>query len=622
MRRPLKIITVMLKLGIWNVVRVVRYRLALRYGTLSFQPRTVMGRADLFFSQPNGSAEPRSVDQRVYGWKDVRFDAAPDWHASVFEGNRRINSELPWMEALAAVAANVDVKEFWELSRFYWVPHLAQQAVDGDASAIATLNHWLKDWEQQNPPYLGVNWSCGQEAALRILHCAKAAMILGDIDSAQPALVRFLSNSAARIAPTLHYALGQANNHGSAEAAGLFIAGAWLERLGADPRAKGWKELGRRWLENRARTLILDDGSSNQYSTNYHRVVLDTYSFVELWRRKLDLSTFTDGLMDRLKLATGWLYAMTDATTGRAPFFGANDGSLLLTSALQDHRDFRPSVQLAAALFSKAAAYRTGVDDAVLGQYGIEASHDHLPDVRSRSFEHGGYHLLRRKSLKAVMRFPSFAFRPGHADALHVEVHRNGMPVFFDAGTFSYVPYPKTEFGKTGAHNTVEFDGRNQMPSLSRFLYSDWLRVQDLQLVSHGEAKEHCAAGYTDANGATHSRSLTLEDDALHVTDYISGFEKMAIIRWRLASCDYLINGNTVTTNTFTLSVSQEGSPVIVKVVDSHFAPFYNKLERCKIIEVHTSQPGKIATKIKFHQCLLRVNKPVIHDFIETSGNH
>lgn len=605
MRRPLKIITVMLKLGIWNVVRVIRYRLALRFGTLSFQPRTVVGRSDLFFPQPNGSAEPRSVDQRVYGWKDVRFDAAPDWHTSVFDCNRRISSELPWMDALAAVTANVDVKEFWELSRFYWVPHLAQQAVDGDASAIATLNHWLKDWEKHNPPYLGVNWSCGQEAALRVLHCAKAAMILGDIDSAEPALVRFLANSAARIAPTLHYALGQANNHGSAEAAGLFIAGAWLERLGADPRAKRWKKLGRRWLENRARTLILDDGSSNQFSTNYHRVVLDTYAFVELWRRQLDLPPFTDGLIDRLRLATGWLYAMTDAMTGRAPVFGANDGSLLLTSTPRDHRDFRASVQLASALFFNTAAYPSGVADADLGQFGVVPPLAALPDVRSQSFEHGGYHLLCRKRLKAFMRFPSFAFRPGHADALHVELHRDGEPVFFDAGTFSYVADPETDYGKTWAHNTAEFDGRNQMANLSRFLYSDWLKVQDLQLASSSDANEHCAAGYTDAKGATHSRSLTLEEDALHVTDYVAGFENTAVIRWRLASTDYLINGNTITANTFTMSVSQEGSPVLIKVVDGHFAPFYNKLERCNVIEVHITQPGKIATKIRFHQSLL-----------------
>ena len=601
MRRPLKILTVMLKLGIWNVIRVVRYRLALKFRILKFEQSAAVGSSDLFFAQHDGSAKPRSVVQRIFGWKDVNFDAAPDWHASVFDGNRRIDSKMPWMDALAAVPSTVDVKEFWELSRFCWVPQLAHQARQGDATARATLNHWLKDWEKHNPPYWGVNWSCGQEAALRILHCAQAGMILGEVGRAQPALARLLANCAARIAPTLHYALGQANNHGSAEAAGLFVAGSWLESLGADPRAKGWKELGRRWLENRARTLILEDGSSNQYSTNYHRVVLDTYSFVEVWRRHLALPRFSNALTGRLKLATAWLYAMTDATTGYAPIFGANDGSLLLTSMPQDHRDFRPSVQLAAVVFNNTAAYRSGVDDNILGQYGLAAPQHALPDVKSHSFEHGGYHLLRRKNLKAVMRFPKFSFRPGHADALHVDLHRDGKPVLFDAGTFSYVSAEDLEFGKTWAHNTVEFDGRSQMPSLSRFLYGDWLKARDLQLAGHCNENDSCAAGYMDANGATHRRSLILKDNALHVSDDLDGFENAAIIRWRVASSGYSIKGNTITFDTFTISVLQAGSPDAIKVVNGNFAPFYKNLEKCLVVEVHISQPGKIETNIQFH---------------------
>ena len=601
MSRLLKIMRVVLKLGVWNVLRVVRYRLGLRFRTLRFESQAPVAGDDLFFAQPEGAAKPRGVVQKVFGWKDVTFDAAPDWHGSVLHSGRRIDKELPWTQALAAVPGDVDVKEFWELSRFYWVPQLAREARNGDYSAKATLNHWLKDWDAQNPPFQGVNWSCGQEAAIRILHCAQAAILLDEVDRAQPALVRLLANSAARIAPTLHYALGQANNHGSAEAAGLFVAGAWLERLGADPRAKRWKNLGRRWLENRARTLILEDGSSNQYSTNYHRVVLDTFSFVEIWRRHLALPRFSDGLMKRLGLATRWLYAMTDATTGVAPVFGANDGSLLLAPVLQDHRDFRPSVQLAAALFNDAVAYRLGADDAILTQYGLPTPQRSLDEVRSHSFQHGGYHLLRRQKLAAVMRYPNFAFRPGHADALHVDLHKDGKPILFDAGTYSYVPGANADLGKTWAHNTVEFDGRNQMTSVSRFLYGDWLTARDVQPAMHRDDAEHCAAGYTDSEGASHTRHLALEDNALLVRDDLNGFKNAAIIRWRVVPSLYAINGNTVTLAAFTMSISPADSFSEIRVIEDSFAAFYNKSEKCMVVEVHVSRPGRIETAIRFH---------------------
>ena len=39
------------------------------------------------------------------------------------------------------------------------------------------------------------------------------------------------------------YALGQQNNHGTSEAAALFIGGSWLEQLG-DPRGARWSRIG------------------------------------------------------------------------------------------------------------------------------------------------------------------------------------------------------------------------------------------------------------------------------------------------------------------------------------------------------------------------------------------
>ena len=58
----------------------------------------------------------------------------------------------------------------------------------------------------KNPSYLGVNWACGQEAALRILHLAQAAIILDEVPTAHPALLHLIETCATRIAPTLHYA--------------------------------------------------------------------------------------------------------------------------------------------------------------------------------------------------------------------------------------------------------------------------------------------------------------------------------------------------------------------------------------------------------------------------------
>src|SRR5439155_27177209 len=91
-----------------------------------------------------------------------------------------------------------------------------------------------------------------------------------------------------RISLTTLYAVAQDNNHGTSEAAGLFVGGSWLARFGAgDPRSRGqrWAEKGRKLLNKRVRRLILPDGSFSQHSLTYHRMLLDTLSVAEAWRR-------------------------------------------------------------------------------------------------------------------------------------------------------------------------------------------------------------------------------------------------------------------------------------------------------------------------------------------------
>lgn len=598
--RILKIIPILFKIGIWNVVRVLRYRLALQLGILKFKALGASREDDKFFAPLLPSALPKPVPQTLFGWKFITFDGPPDWHCSSVSPDRCVDTQLPWPQALNAVPSDLDVKEIWELSRFYWVPHLAREARNGDVSAAASLNAWLRDWDARNPPYFGVNWSCGQEAAIRVLHCAQAAIILDEVHCPQSALLRFVANSAARIAPTLHYALGQANNHGSAEAAGLFVAGTWLEALNADPRAKQWKELGRRWLENRTKKLILDDGSSNQYSTNYHRVVLDTYCFVEVWRRKLNVSCFSAEFRSRVSQLNRWLYEMTDKATGCAPAFGANDGSLLLSGTVRNYRDFRPSVQLAAALFDMSLAYDTNDFDDLLLLYGIELPKSKLSEQSSKIFKNGGYIILRNAAAAAIMRYPEYEFRPSHADALHLDLHVNGKPILFDGGTYSYAASDESHLEKVAAHNSVEFDGRDQMPKISRFLYGDWLATRVVEGPECRDGTQYCRAGYKDLHGCEHNRELFLQDASLTVKDQLKGFKDKAILRWRLSNFEFIQENDKIYFDNILMDFSNTKINKSIKIYPSFYAPSYLKKERCLLLEVEVNMPGEIVTEINY----------------------
>ena len=57
---------------------------------------------------------------------------------------------------------------------------------------------------------------------------AAVARLLGTHGKPSPILVKLMALHCARIMPTIRYAVAQNNNHGTSEAAALFIGGAWL----------------------------------------------------------------------------------------------------------------------------------------------------------------------------------------------------------------------------------------------------------------------------------------------------------------------------------------------------------------------------------------------------------
>src|SRR5690606_5962127 len=136
-----------------------------------------------------------------------------------------------------------------------WVPAMAQRARQGEQKELERLNAWLADWTTTNAPYQGPNWKCGQEASIRVIHLACAALLLGQVRDPLPALLDLVALHLRRIAPTVQYAMAQDNNHGTSEAAALFVGGSWLAEHG-DRRGARWAAAGRNLLENRAARLI------------------------------------------------------------------------------------------------------------------------------------------------------------------------------------------------------------------------------------------------------------------------------------------------------------------------------------------------------------------------------
>lgn len=611
MSRLISKIRTVLALGLPNIARVLAYRLSLKLGLNAVCRLQVGIPQGPFFEAVSLNVLPVSA---LASWKHSAClfsrwvveigEEAPNWLANPLSGERVAGADCPWWLIPDFEAGVGDIKLVWEFSRMDWVLALAQATRQGDHGALEKLNAWLADWCLHNPPYFGPNWKCGQEASIRVMHLAMAALMLEQSKRPTQGLRDLIVAHLARIAPTVQYSMAQDNNHGTSEAVALFIGGSWLAASG-DIKGKRWSQTGRRWLENRAVRLIGKQGSFSQYSLNYHRVMLDTFCMAEVWRQHMCLPAFSGRWNERVKAATEWLRHMINPINGDGPNVGANDGARLLPLTNTQYRDYRPTVQLAMALFFDQKAYDQGPWDDALRWLGVAMPEQRASEPCDYVADDGGFAVLRRGKCMVMLRYPRFEFRPSQADTLHLDVWLGGENVLRDAGTYSYNTEPAliNYFGGTASHNTVQFDSRDQMPRLSRFLLGNWIKTDFLEPFSKDTVATRFAAGYKDSRGARHRRRVCLCDDSLVVEDDVAGFSHKAILRWRLVPGEWKFHatagGFSVTNDGLRGVLNVQSSvPVLrAEIVEGWESRHYLEKTPLPVLEVEIHKAGKLTTE-------------------------
>jgi hypothetical protein len=594
-------------LGPLNLMRVGLYRLGLKLGVHPVLKIASKNPSGPYFRMPEKESGGTCIVRKQWfdgNWQGFGYDLAathqiPKWNCSSHHQERCIPAEIQWWQVPVFDADVGDIKTVWEFSRFDWVIPFAQGGAKGGEQALAQMNNWVQDWVNNCPPYLGANWICGQEASLRVLHLAMAAYVMDQVTESYQGLIDLIELHLKRIDPTMSYAIGQSNNHGTSEAAALFVGGIWLD-LAGHSKGKYYERKGRKWLNERAVSLIEDDGTFSQYSVNYHRMMLDTYSFVECFRQRYGQPSLDEKCFERLGLATRWLWNLTDPKTGDVPNLGANDGAHILKLSDCDYRDYRGSVQLACALFLNKDAYgHNGLWTQSSIWLGIDASRDQMGARENISFDTGGLHLIHGARWTSFLRYPRFRFRPSQSDALHLDVWLDGENICPDAGSYSYnVSAEDTAyFNGTQSHNTITFDGRDQMPRIGRFLFSNWLKSDDVTTINSDLATQRCSAGYKDHLSVRHIRTVSHVLDKIICEDMIDGFSNDAVLRWRLGGSGWIQDGNSVENGRVRISV--DGPIESANFRKGWASRYYLKKEQIDVFELTVRSACLLTTVIE-----------------------
>lgn len=547
------------KLGPLNVVRVGIYKLLLKSGVYRrLLPIAAPVRGPFFnwstrtagfdgFAAASPQAWLQDARRVMAGqlpafsnhWVEIGFP--PRWHRSMITQVDHEGAGRHWSEISDFSGKGGDIKGYWEASRFDGLLMLTLGWISSPQDDLRdSIETWIADWCERNPANEGPQWKCGQETSLRLMHLLLVVELLRRWSGVEPthSLQQVVAEHANRIAATMLYAIGQDNNHGTSEAAALFVAGAFLKRSprqALSARGTRWMASGRHWLENRLSRLVAQDGSFSQHSVNYHRMMLDTCALAETFRRWYEEPSWSPPMTAACARATLWLAAFIDAEGGDAPNLGANDGSRLFVMHRLPYRDYRPSAQWAAHLFLGQRLFTTEAIDEQLTWLGQahSATADTVDSRAARVFPDGGYATLTSGSAWLLLRLPVFRFRPSQADALHLDLWLGDQCVLHDAGSFSYNTSPQwlAYFSGTASHNTIQFDDHDQMPRLSRFLFGEWLNCEALEA---DVAQGRVSAAYRDVWGARHHRSVVVGPGRCTVTDSVSGFARRAVLRWRL----------------------------------------------------------------------------------------
>lgn len=484
----------------------------------------------------------------------LRFDMGmpPAWHRNPFTGQ-----DIPASRHWSTISDfdDGDIKFVWEASRFSFVFTLVRAyAATGNAEYGAAFWRLVSDWANNNPPHIGPNWKCGQEASFRVMAWCfglYAFRVLATADQFAQ-LVTMIAAHGERIEANIDYARSQNNNHGISEAVGLWTIGMLFPEL---KRSEEWVNTGKGIFEAEVKRQVYDDGSYAQYSLNYQRVMLHDVIWA-LRLGELNYHRFPDAIYDCVRKSVDFLLGLLDHTSGNVPNLGSNDSALVLPLNELDPNDFRPLIQSAHYLVQRKRIF-DGFNDDIVWLFGVEAANSPLttgtPEVEANlAAPIGGYYTLREKSSWMMMRCADYRARPHHADQLHIDFWWRGINILCDAGTYLYNGEPpwRNSLSRTAVHNTVAVDGRDQMTAFSRFLWLDWSRG----VVHHHDSSywEGSHNGYERLKEPVkHRRAVQRIGELWVIVDELSSQGKHDYsLHWLIPEMAFDVNSNRIALHT------------------------------------------------------------------------
>jgi len=579
-----QVFSVYKKLGFIACMQVLLYRLRKKTNSYS---KDIKQAAPIFSYAPSQISPIKNSDGANYYYAPQLPITAFAWHQDGFS-SEAIDANQCWYQIGWFDKKNIDIKNIWELSRFYWFAQWLYQArLNNDDTLITRSHALLCDWLAVNPYGYGPNWMCGQECAIRLVNILMGLELLqnpfDDVDMPQ-----VIAQHCQRISLTRAYAKAQKNNHAISEAVGLYLGGLYLQKQGYHvAKAKKYIKQGQRLLTWCVRHLVLKDGTFAQYSTNYHRLALDLISICLLLAKQWDSEVPVKWLVAHQRMQN-WLQHFVDPVSGSALNFGSNDGAMLLNFDGIDYQNYTYTLKMAAYI---QTIYRdkNKLESLFASLAAVNSMPKYVPQLNQyQHFAAGGLVYMQHQASWAALRYPAFKFRPHQCDLLHFDLWYKGVNVLCDSGTYSYHSTGELSgyFKSVAAHNSVQIDGLPQLRSLSRFLYLDWPKAEGLVCHENTQGSlQWLQCCYQHYSGARHCRKIELIEQGWVITDTLSGVSEQVELYWHTPILDGKLHNNCYENDLISLAIVSNCPELSVKLEECWVSRYYQTKEKANCIK-------------------------------------
>jgi hypothetical protein len=483
------------------------------------------------------------------------------------------------------------VKFIWELNRLQFLQVLA---IDGTTEQIPEI---IASWMAANPPYRGINWTCGIEAASRVL---SLLVVLAFADpKLRAALDRparcFIEAHAYWLAryPSLH---SSANNHRAAEVAALLLAAICAPGM---PNAAEYRRACRQVIEGLPDTMFHRDGVGTEQSPTYAAYSLEWFVLAAI-ASEANGMPLSSAFRDRLEAAALHLrWIMDDG--GRVPQIGDCDEGRVLASGQDSEPRYVASILALTADWLGHHSLRPPAHDSHLRDRLATRPLPSRPPATiisgTQVFAEGGYTVTRRPTRQGTLLFV-FDHGPlgfgtiaahGHADALSVWLHWGEEAILVDAGTYLYHAGGRDRdlFRSTRVHNTLVLAGADQSRIAGPF---NWSRHARTQIIARDECSVTAQTdGYFRDFGLLHRRRIeSLPEGDIVISDYLVGAPRQSSLRWSigftlgpdLVPSINARNSNIVTPAGRRLSLQAGGMASAWSCEQAPFSPAFNARRR------------------------------------------